>query len=985
MPNQVPAMFSMGRPDSALTHAKSVRLPFADRECAGRLRRAVTEWWPDLDEPATFAPVVAEAVPAKAESAQGRRRLAIELHRPLGRDGAALRCVLLRYSCGTADLVLVARRNCFDSTALSLVAEIGRGRLDARDVRPLSPERLLPSEVGAIGVAPEFSGRLEWTQPSARTAEARHRENAVIELRGEASDVPAWLAVAASIVLSRFERLDSPAVAVLTQCVNRPPHAVSALAEMRLLALDVTGTRSCADLLKLSSSALAEGPACDQATFTQLCPSPSQKVAVGILADCSVRTSVGTEDAYLACQTPPFPITLALRNVPHGQDFLEVHHRPEDADPESALRFAQCVAYVFEQLCSRAGSTDPLALVLHDEQTQRLEAARGRSSAVPTAARARIEQVFERHAVERPDAIAITCEGRSTSYAELDAIAERLAAGLRELGVKPGEQVGICLDRSVELVASMIAVLKVGAVYVPLDAKYPADRLAYTIGDAGLRVVVTASDPVPRRAPVTLITPAELELRGERAANSPRAIGDAAADAYIIYTSGSTGRPKGVVVPHENVLALIETTREDFAFSPADSWTLFHSSAFDFSVWEIWGPLLTGARLVVVPYWASRSPEEFHRLLADEQITVLSQTPSAFSQLIVADARSEAALRLRLVVFGGEPLDTRTLLVWFDAHPESECRLVNMFGITETTVHVTAQTITRAHALSASRSVGRPLNGWHVYVLDEHRRPAPCGMAGEIYVAGAGVARHYLGRAELTAEKFVADPFFGGTMYRSGDLGRLLPDGTLEHLGRIDNQVKVRGFRIELDEIRNVLLDDPAVVAAAVVLGGDRSKGAAGVRIDAYVVADRDTIDSSAARLRAAKLLPDFMVPATVTVLERLPLTANGKLDRVKLPEPSIAHVPAVRSSSLEPSCDISTPGEGKGAADLRASLAEVWQAVLGVPVGLDDNFFALGGNSLFAVQLGAAMRERNLPALAMRQLYLNPTVRTLSDTISST
>ncbi|WP_312877467.1 non-ribosomal peptide synthetase [Lentzea indica] len=422
--------------------------------------------------------------------------------------------------------------------------------------------------------------------------------------------------------------------------------------------------------------------------------------------------------------------------------------------------------------------------------------------------------------------------------------------------------------------------------------------------------------------------------------------------AYVIYTSGSSGRPKGVVVPHRNVISLVDATRDEYRFGGDDVWTLFHSSAFDFSVWEIWGCLLTGGRLVVVPYFVSREPEDFRDLLAAEKVTVLSQTPSAFAQLLAVTG--EEARSVRLVVFGGEPLDTRMLLPWLDRY--QDCRLVNMFGITETTVHVTAQTITRADALAASRSVGPALPGWHLYVVDAHGRLVPPGVAGEIVVGGAGVASHYLGREDLTAQRFRPDPCGEGIVYHSGDLGRLRPDGALEHLGRIDSQVKIRGFRIELDEIRAVLLEDPNVRAAAVVV---RRDDPANPRLDAYVVLASG--DSGGVRRRAANVLPEHMVPATVTSLDVLPLTTNGKLDEKRLPPPDagVTSVPA---------------GDG-----ITGQLVRIWTDVLGVPVGLDDDFFDLGGNSLAAVRIGAAMRAEGLASVRLRELYRHPTIRAVA------
>jgi len=323
----------------------------------------------------------------------------------------------------------------------------------------------------------------------------------------------------------------------------------------------------------------------------------------------------------------------------------------------------------------------------------------------------------------------------------------------------------------------------------------------------------------------------------------------------------------------------------------------------------------------------------------------------------------------RLVVFGGEPLDTGPLLGWFDRHPEWECRLVNMFGITETTVHVTAQTVTRREALAKSRSVGPALTGWHVYVMDGRARLAPPGVAGEIYVGGAGVADRYLNRPELTAQRFLPDPVTDGRMYRSGDRGRLLPDGRLEHLGRLDRQVKVRGHRIELDEVRARLLGAPGVSAAHVVLReavrGDR----ASVRIDAYVVLPVFATDLADIRRHLAAFLPSYMMPGTITKLAALPLTANGKLDVARLPEPLPM---AARLEVLE---------EEDG---VEGAVRTAWEDLFGLRVGLDDNFFDLGGNSLLAVRLSTALRARGLPSMALRELYLNPTVRRLADVLAT-
>ncbi|WP_414942493.1 amino acid adenylation domain-containing protein [Amycolatopsis sp. cmx-11-51] len=689
---------------------------------------------------------------------------------------------------------------------------------------------------------------------------------------------------------------------------------------------------------------------------------PGERLAgAGMLFDLDGLDSDDTGE-YVPCLAPPFPLTVTVARGGDGVGELRCHYRPGGVGLPVADRF---VRHLLE--AHRTAGED-----IFDEAEREHVLALGRSSRAPRATPRRIPEVFAERAAERPDAIALSDEDGQVSYGELDRWSARLAGGLRAAGVNPGDLVGVCLDRSVELVAVLLAVLKAGAAYVPLDPAYPAERLAYTVDDARLSVVITTLPGFPVSPGLRVVTPGTVaELGGDGAPGTIEGGPDEAA--YVIYTSGSTGRPKGVLVPHANVVALVDATRDDFALGADDVWTFFHSVAFDFSVWEIWGCLLTGGHLVVVPYWVSRSPEQTRDLLAERRVTVLSQTPSAFAPLAEVDRTSHERLPVRLVIFGGEPLHVRSLLPWLDRYPETRCRLVNMFGITETTVHVTAETITRWHALAGSKSVGRPIPGWRVYVLDELGRLAPPGVAGEIHVAGGGVALGYLRRPGLTAERFPPDPFGGGRMYRTGDRGRLRPDGVLEHLGRLDDQVKLRGFRIEPDEIRSVLAECAGVVAAAVTL---RGTDAATARLDAYVVLAEGT--TAAVRERIGRILPDHMVPSTITALPALPVTANGKVDLAALPEPA---APLARVSPPESGVDGESPA---GEDDLAGELLAVWRQVLGFAVGASDSFWEMGGNSLLAMRIAGAMRERGLPPLHPRALYLNPTVRELAESLRS-
>ncbi|ANZ40480.1 hypothetical protein BBK82_35175 [Lentzea guizhouensis] len=535
-----------------------------------------------------------------------------------------------------------------------------------------------------------------------------------------------------------------------------------------------------------------------------------------------------------------------------------------------------------------------------------------------------LPRLFAEQAARTPDAVAVTCEGTHLTYAELDARANQLAHLLVERGAGPEKYVALRLPRSTDLVVAVLGVLKSGAAYLPIDPSYPEDRIAGMVEDTRPVTVLTELPDVsgmPSTAPDVVLRP-----------ENP---------AYVIYTSGSTGKPKGVVVPHANVARLFSATDAWFGFGADDVWTLFHSYAFDFSVWELWGPLLHGGRLVVVPHEVSRSPREFADLLARERVTVLNQTPSAFYQLI---AEQPQDLSLRYVVFGGEALDVRKLAAW-----NGPGELINMYGITETTVHVTWT--------PADGTVGEPIPDLRVYVLDEDLRPVPPGVVGEMHVAGAGLARGYLNRPGLTASRFVADPFGapGSRMYRTGDLARW-KDGRLDYLGRADHQVKIRGFRIELGEVEAALEAHEDVTAAA----ADVREHAGRNVIVGYVVGGHG------ADLRAflARTLPDHMVPSAFVHLDRLPLTGNGKLDRKALPAPEWETTGA---RHVEPR------------TEPERVLAGIWAQVLGLDrVGVEDDFFELGGDSIISIQVVSRARQAGY-GLAPRDLFSHPTVAALA------
>jgi len=497
-----------------------------------------------------------------------------------------------------------------------------------------------------------------------------------------------------------------------------------------------------------------------------------------------------------------------------------------------------------------------------------------------------LHQLFEAQAARVPDRTAIVLEDRKLTYRELDQRANQIADVLRGQGVGPEGIVAVYLERSFELIASILGILKAGGAYLPIDPAYPQARARFMLEDAGVKVLLTQQklalgDPPATLAVICLDEP-PIILPGSPPSASPANLVCPANLAYVIYTSGSTGRPKGVLVTHHNVVRLFQETHAWFQFDEKDVWTFFHSAAFDFSVWEIWGALLFGGTLVIVPYLVSRSPEMFYDLLDRERVTVLNQTPSAFRQLMRAEQSSvqPKPLNLRYVIFGGEMLEMQCLKPWFDRHGDQTPQLINMYGITETTVHVTYRPLSQAD-LGAGSLIGAPIPDLQLYILDSEGRLAGRGESGELFVGGAGLARGYLNRPELNEKRFVADPFSqrpGARLYRTGDLARALPNGDVEYLGRIDHQVKIRGFRIELGEIE-VALNRHVAISEAVVLVREDQPG--DKYLAAYLVVRAATKPAWNELRSFLKIsLPEHMVPATFVFLEKLPLNVNGKLDR---------------------------------------------------------------------------------------------------------
>ncbi|MEV1026130.1 amino acid adenylation domain-containing protein [Streptomyces sp. NPDC050264] len=586
-----------------------------------------------------------------------------------------------------------------------------------------------------------------------------------------------------------------------------------------------------------------------------------------------------------------------------------------------------------------------------------------------------LHRAFEATARRYPARTAVTAPDATLTYAELDARAEQLASALRAGGAAPGTLVGLCTGRDSTLVIALLAILKTGAGYVPLDPAYPAARIQLLLADTRVAVVVATAETARVVEGATRRTVLADRPAAQGGAPRPPSAppGEAGPDdvAYVIHTSGSTGAPKGVLVEHRQVLRLFEASRDRFRFGPQDVWTLFHSISFDFSVWELWGALLHGGRLVVVPYDTARSPQRMLDLLHTEHVTVLNQTPSAFRGIVAADtARADAPpTALRTVVLGGERLDTAMLRPWLARHGDAAPELVNMYGITETTVHVTHRRIRTADLAAPQVSpLGTPLADLRVRLLDEEGRPVPDGTPGEIYVWGAGLARGYLHRPELTAERF---PFIDGERwYRSGDRALRTADGDLHHLGRADDQVKVRGYRIEPGEVEACLAADPGI-ATAVVTARDHGEG--DVRLTAYILpTGHEPTPGLTERLDrlARTALPAHLRPSAYRVLRDLPLTPHGKTDRRRLDDFVSTAAPA-RQAPL--------PAVRPTAEGLEAAVDRIARDILECPaIDAHTDLRAYGATSLSLVRIAMRIRQDLGADLALAELGSHVTLRQL-------
>jgi len=577
-----------------------------------------------------------------------------------------------------------------------------------------------------------------------------------------------------------------------------------------------------------------------------------------------------------------------------------------------------------------------------------------------------LHQRFEMQAANNPDAVALILEDASMTYGELNLRSNQLAHFLRENGGVGREMiVGLILDRSFEMLISILGVLKSGGTYLPIDPDYPQERINYTLEDSACSVVLTKESFKELITTDALVIAVDSTDCSVYSAENPQPINETEDRCYIIYTSGSTGKPKGVQISHHNVFRLLFNDTNRFDFSEKDTWSLFHSYCFDFSVWEMYGALLLGGKLVIVPKTTAQDAVAFVALAAKEKVTVLNQTPGAFYNFVEAETNTEVNLEsIRYVIFGGEALHPVRLKSWNEKYPNS--KLVNMYGITETTVHVTYKEIGEKEIASGISNIGVPIPTLKCYVLDQHQRLVPLGVSGELCVSGEGLSKGYLNREELTAEKFIPHPFFEGEkLYRSGDLARWLPNGELEYMGRIDYQVKIRGFRIELGEVE-AAINAVSIVNQAAVICHTSEDGSN--RLVAYVIGDSE-LSVNAIREELVKTIPEYMIPAQFVQLEALPVTSNGKIDRKNLPLPD--------GAGMKTGNDYVAPS-GK----VESEIVSIWAEVLEIKpeqISTLDNFFEIGGDSIRLLKVFRKLQDRLEQEVSVAQLFQFPTIEKLA------
>lgn len=570
---------------------------------------------------------------------------------------------------------------------------------------------------------------------------------------------------------------------------------------------------------------------------------------------------------------------------------------------------------------------------------------------------------FEELVKISPNNIAISYNDDKVTYLELSRQSNSIANQLLEKKVHKNKLIGVYMNRSPELISVILSILKMGCAYVPLDPMQPVERINYIVKDAGIEVII--SEKILQKQlvfdNVSVICVEDIEKTVEF---PPTVKIELETLAYVIYTSGSTGNPKGVKVSHNNVLRLFSSTQEQFNFKSKDKWTLFHSYAFDFSVWEIFGALLNGGELVIVPYEISRTPRLFYSLLIDKKITVLNISPSAFKLIRFVDEEEKGILSLSYIICGAEALDIYNLKSWYENHDDQFPQIVNMYGITEITVHGTIKFLKKEDSYTLSKSnIGIPISDMSIYILDQNLQLVPDGVVGEMYIAGEGISEGYLNKKELTSEKFIDNPFALGKMYKSGDLARRNKNGELEYIGREDDQIKIRGFRVEIGEVESQIGMMDTIKNVVVISKYNEKNGAF---LIAYIVRKErvTTFNESTFKKELRKKLPEYMIPTSIIELDSIPMTGNGKVDKKSLPD-----------QNFQMNHIIQKP---RNSVELR--LLDIWIDIFGHEnISITDDFFEIGGHSIMAVMLMDTIRKIFNKEYMISYLLTNSTIERLA------
>ena len=925
-------------------------------------------------------------LPEDRRAAEARRHVDEETVRPFVRhQGPLCRFTLMRLYDAHHVLVVVAHHLVFDGGSKDiLVADLAAAYGAAREGTILAPLPALAPAVRRCPVDEEAAARAFWAErwippgpvvlPGLEAADGEP-ESADVDIDSGLSH--AVDAAAGRLGVTRFEVFLAALRAVLQRYGNDPVTVAVDLGTrteatrdrigMHVNQLPLTGTPNgtvgFGDLAYATRAALRELYAVRRV--------PVGHVAVGVPAGLALApVSVSYRRR---AQEPPWPGGLTARvdwtrfnHAARGTLHLQIVDAPDCTT--AALRYdsgtisGDAVRRIVGHLRTllRAATEDPgrpladLPLLTEAERHQVVHAWNDTVADYPDTTT--IDQLIAAQARHTPDATAVESEGERFTYAELNSQANRLAHLLREEGVGPGEVVGVLACRSAALVIGLLAVLKAGAAYLPLDPDQPDERLAFMLADACAGLVLTASLLAPRLPSVVRAVLLEQTPAG-RPATDPESLAGPGDPAYVIYTSGSTGTPKGVPNSHRGLANRLDWMQRAFPIGADDAVLQKTPIGFDVSVWELFWPLMTGARLVMASPGGHRDPQYLRKVISGSRVTTVHFVPSMLG-LFLEEPEAESCVSLRRTICSGEEL-TPALAAEFLRRMPGE--LHNLYGPTEAAIDVSSWHCTPETVVGRTRlPIGRPIQNTRLYVVDCWDNPVPAGVPGELLIGGVGVALGYLGHPELTAERFVPDPYLpGGRLYRTGDLARWREDGDLDYLGRIDRQVKLRGIRIEPGEIEAAIASHPGVTQAAVLVTGPDADR----RLVAYVVpATGEAPDAAGLRAYLAARLPDYMIPAAFAQVKSLPLTANGKLDYaalVALPVPQATSGPS--------------PADDRLLEDVRA----IWAEVLRVEaIGLDDDLFDLGGHSLTITQIAARMRRRLRLDLPLQLFYDMPTVR---------